>query len=417
MDQQVPFAQAIPIPVPYVGSSDYSVPSNAITSSFSLAPINQNGISEDQIKQLEEQGFTRGLAQAVGETTDVFPLRIWIVDNSGSMTQNDGHRFVETSKSSDVKVVSCTRWKEIQETVEYHARMAALLKAPTIFRLLNKPENNVCPPVFGIADKGEHLIDSDLQVALRTIMNTGLTGVTPLCRHIYEIRDQITILAPQLQAEGRKVSIIIATDGLPTDEGGYGGALQRNQFISALRSFEGLPVWIVIRLCTDEDSVVKFYNDLDSQLELSIEVLDDFMGEAKKVYNINKWLTYSLPLHRCREMGFHHGIFHLFNERKFTKGELRDFCMLLLGKDQFDGVVDPEENFDKFSSQISKLVKKEKKQWNPHKRHVTPIIDIDKYRGKLDKYKGKLDKYKGSGSFRDSKILLEAQKFSKAKLF
>lgn len=27
---------------------------------------------------------------------------------------SDGHRFVETKKKDDVKVVSCTRWTEIQ---------------------------------------------------------------------------------------------------------------------------------------------------------------------------------------------------------------------------------------------------------------------------------------------------------------
>ena len=64
-----------------------------------------------------------------------FPLRIWVVDNSGSMTKNDGHRMVETTKKDDVKIVGCTRWTEIQETVDYHAQMAALLQAPTVFRV------------------------------------------------------------------------------------------------------------------------------------------------------------------------------------------------------------------------------------------------------------------------------------------
>jgi len=337
-------------------------------------------ISEEQIRQLEQQGYTRGLAKAIGNNNDMFALRIWIVDNSGSMAHNDGHRFIETAKSSDVKVVSCTRWREIQETVEYHVRMAALLKAPTVFRLLNNPGGRVGPQIFGVADKGDHLIDSDLQVALSTITNAQPSGVTPLCRHIYEIQQQISTMAPQLQAEGRKIAVIIATDGLPTDEGGYGGVSKQNEFTTALRSLEGLPVWIVIRLCTDEDSVVNFYNDLDSQLELSIEVLDDFIGEATEVHGFNRWLNYSLVLHRCREMGFHDRLFDLLDERKLTKGELRDFCILMLGRDQFDGVADPEESFDSFATAITRMVKKEKKQWNPVKKHSTHILDINKHK-------------------------------------
>ena len=51
------------------------------------------------------------------------------------MSNTDGHRFVETSSSKNIKVVTCTRWAEIQETVLYHAEISALLQAPTVFRV------------------------------------------------------------------------------------------------------------------------------------------------------------------------------------------------------------------------------------------------------------------------------------------
>jgi len=69
-------------------------------------------------------------------------------------------------------------------------------------------------------------------------------------------------------------------------------------FIDALRSLEGIPVWIVVRVCSDEESVMSFYNDLDSQLELSLEVIDDFLGESREVHQCNPWLNYALPMHR-----------------------------------------------------------------------------------------------------------------------
>merc|ERR1712238_464114 len=93
---------------------------------------------------------------------------------------------------------------------------------------------------------------------------------------------------------------------------------------------------------TDDDHIVNFYNDIDAQLELSIEVLDDFRGEAKEVYQHNKWLNYALPLHRCREMGYHHRLFDMLDERTLTKGELREFCLILFGDAHFDGVPDPD---------------------------------------------------------------------------
>ena len=39
---------------------------------------------------------------------------------------------------------------------------------------------------------------------------------------------------------------------------------------------EGLPVWVVIRLCTNEKKVTEFYNQIDEVLEFNLEVLDDF---------------------------------------------------------------------------------------------------------------------------------------------
>ena len=46
-----------------------------------------------------------------------------------------------------------------------------------------------------------------------------------------------------------------------------------------------------------------YWNQVDSQVELSLDVLDDFVGEAIEIYQFNPWLTYGLPLHRAREFG------------------------------------------------------------------------------------------------------------------
>ncbi len=49
-----------------------------------------------------------------------------------------GHRIVETMKHNDIKVVDCTRWEEIKECVNFHAQLATLVRAPTVFRVSNK---------------------------------------------------------------------------------------------------------------------------------------------------------------------------------------------------------------------------------------------------------------------------------------
>ena len=90
---------------------------------------------------------------------------------------------------------------------------------------------------------------------------------------------------------------------MPTDEMGISSEYATNEFVQAMRLLEGLHIWIGIRLCTDDDDVVNFYNDLDEQIELSLEVLDDYVGEAQEVYEFNSWLNYGLPIHRLREFG------------------------------------------------------------------------------------------------------------------
>jgi hypothetical protein len=291
-------------------------------------------------RELAHQGYTRGHAVSLARTIQNFPLRIWVVDNSGSMQHTDGHRFVETSRKCEFKVVDCSRWNELRDCVIYHAQMAAALGAPTIFRMLNDPRCGPNSRQFSIGECSldEHVLKEEVDRAKAIMTSTQPGGVTPLIQHIEEIRQMVKELEPNLRGDGCRVAIILATDGLPTDDCGLGGPAIQQQFVEALRGLEALPVWLVIRLCTDEEEVANFYNSLDEQLELSVDVLDDFLGESKEVHEHNPWLNYALPLHRLREMGYHDRLFDLLDERCLTTDELREFCSMLL----LDGVASAE---------------------------------------------------------------------------
>jgi hypothetical protein len=132
-------------------------------------------------------------------------------------------------------------------------------------------------------------------------------------------------MAPAVKATGQRVAITIATDGMPTNEEGYGGEDQRQTFVKALRMLEGLPVWVVIRLCTDDKMISDLYNNLDASLELSVDVLDDFTAEAEEIHE-------------------HDHLFDLIDERPFIKSEVRDYCATMFGESKMDGVPDPSMN-------------------------------------------------------------------------
>ena len=202
----------------------------------SLVPeINSNPsqrLSEVQIQKLMEQGFTKGLAESLNQTKDAFALRIWVVDNSGSMQQNDGHRIVGDFKGGRLSMVDCSRWDEIRECVEYHVRMASLLRAPTRFRLLNNPYLGSSSSSFSIA---EDLNSSSTEVtdSITFLRRVRPGGCTPLTQHILDIHCEISQMSPALRSTGRRVAVIIATDGLPTDERGYGGERYQQEFVQA----------------------------------------------------------------------------------------------------------------------------------------------------------------------------------------
>jgi hypothetical protein len=294
------------------------------------------------------------------------------------MTKGDGHRIAESRSAKVVKLVGCSRWNELQQTVEYHAEMSALLKAPTVFRLLNDPGRIVGPQQFSVAERGGEFLQEDVSVAKKTMTNASPSGCTPLSRHIVEIRENIVAMLPQLESTGQKVAIILATDGLPSDTYGVSDSSTRLESERNVRSLAGLPVWVVVRLCTDEADVVEYYNNLDSHLELSLEVLDDWVGEAQEIYGTNPWLNYGICLHRMREMGFHNRLFDLLDERALNLSELNEFFTFLFGPEAFDGAPDPSLDFKAFMHHVKTVSSKAGQLWNPVSKRMGPWIDVKK---------------------------------------
>jgi hypothetical protein len=235
-DSEIPVAMGFPTAPPESVFYEGAPPTSA---SAMMMPRQQQETSaklpETARQGLAKQGFTAGLIEALENNCKrAFTNSIWIVDNSGSMQTQDGKRIVLTTTSTGhhhhdnhhhksafggssdgtYKFVPCTRWAEMQQTVDYHAQLAALLEFPTTFRLLNDPGRMVGPAVFTVTSS------YDLAIAQSTMEQCQPAGVTPLSHHIREIAATVQSMADSLRQNGQRVTVTLATDGTPTDERG-----------------------------------------------------------------------------------------------------------------------------------------------------------------------------------------------------
>jgi hypothetical protein len=171
--------------------------------------------------------------------------------------------------------------------------------------------------VIGQRD-GTTTSETNLSALLRALDGSP-NGGTPLCKHIREIMEQIRAVAPTLRANGHKATVVICTDGESSD----------GDMTAAIAPMKDLPVQIVLRMCTDDEEVTNYWNGIDSRLELGIDILDDFAGEAKEVTTANPWLVYGEPLHRLREWGVSIKEFDLLDEAKLSSDQMRTLCAYL----------------------------------------------------------------------------------------
>jgi len=205
-------------------------------------------------------------------------------------------------------------------------------------------------------------------------------GKTPLHEAVLEVRKDIVQQAHQLRADGMKVTIVICTDGTNNPASSDGVWNHYTELEEALDKLCGLPVNVVIRLCTDHGYDVEFYNNLDEKMDretsFELDVLDDYEAEAKEVYEHNPWLNYALVLHRMREMGLQssHRLLDSLDQRPFDYDEIRSFCVLLFGT---ESLPDPLCEMEEFKLAIEELQSREQLHWNPSKQSMTSWIDLD----------------------------------------
>jgi hypothetical protein len=133
----------------------------------------------------------------------------------------------------------------------------------------------------------------------------------------------------------------------------------------------------VIRLCTDQDEIVRYWSGIDDQLELNMDVIDDPVGEGKEIQRLNNWLTYAEPLHRLREFGVTAKELDMIDETKLSHEQMRGMCAFLFGVNSQD-LPHPEADWAQFAQSLSILNDKEPLVWNSLTQQPCKWIDMNK---------------------------------------
>mmetsp|Transcript_16650 Transcript_16650/g.27598 ORF Transcript_16650/g.27598 Transcript_16650/m.27598 type:complete len:420 (+) Transcript_16650:229-1488(+) len=356
--------------------------------------IPNRSVVEDNriVDYLRSQGFTIGLARTLIMNTDVFPARIWLIDNSGSMNSADGHRVV-TNASKKISNIACTRWEEVTSTLLWHANFSAMMKAPTAIRLIHAPSLGQAQQV-GIASS-EHVDVRSEMTRLREVLRPKPCGSGGQLRHLREIINSC-LATPLGLLKENSMAIVYVTDRLPVDDDGKEGKEVTEKFVEVLSRLQGFPVWVVIRLSTDEQRVVDFYNEIDEKMSfvsieslnptgligshVKLDILDDYVSEAENVNEHNPWLNYAYPLHLCKESAVKFPVFDVLNDRPLQTQELVDFCNLLFDRNQTAWALQPLPNpmthYADFRTEVLELNRRNGTLYNPIKRRVLPWIDM-----------------------------------------
>jgi hypothetical protein len=157
-------------------------------------------------KFLSKYSWPKGLREIVIRGCRKVPLRFFLVDDSGSMIINDGKRLV--SQGNTARLIKCTRWAELTESMLFLAELSESLQVVSDFRLLNGAD----PVLVGLGDD-----DGESLRFFREVLNESPAGPTPLCTHIEAIVQCISSVEQELRANNQKAVVMIATDGESSD--------------------------------------------------------------------------------------------------------------------------------------------------------------------------------------------------------
>jgi hypothetical protein len=179
---------------------------------------------------------------------------ILICDDSASMCELSSYMSLKTNK-----MMSNTRWDELQETVEVIVELGILLDDDGIdIWFLNRDQ-----PIKNVKCKE----------TVTNLFNIKPSGRTPLTRCLRRVINEPSA-KPKL--------ILVVTDGEPNDDDGNSDC---NNFVNLLKSRDAKKNRISIIACTTVDAQIEWLNRVDGEVE-NVDVIDDYISERDQILKV-----------------------------------------------------------------------------------------------------------------------------------
>lgn len=177
-----------------------------------------------------------------------------ICDDSGSMVEPSTYLSLKTNK-----MVTKTRWDELQETVENIVELCILLDDDGIdIWFLNRDF-----PIKNVTSK-----DTVMQ-----LFNKKPCGRTPLTR----VTERV-----MMEPSNKPKLILIITDGEPNNDDGYPDC---DNFLRLLKKRNVDQNRISILACTSSDSQMDWLERVDKEAK-HVDVVDDYLTEREQILKI-----------------------------------------------------------------------------------------------------------------------------------
>lgn len=271
------------------------------------APVNIDSPYEFELNE-----YPIGLRRLLYGSKDI--VRYIILDDSGSMVFEDGkldERNLTEEEKGLVNVknvdrygfIKSTRWRELIHTVKMIVNILERANIKMIVVLLN---SDTCFEINETINNKQYLFD--------TLEKINCTRLTPLCQNI----NKFLLYKAKNPAN---YSLIIITDGESSD----------GDMKIAMRPLENIDILVTVKLCTNSDRLLNYWNDIDKNLEFNIDIIDDFVSESREVSSVNSWINYNQILHSFKLLGCNTRKIDFLDEKPLSQEEKLKFINEVFG--------------------------------------------------------------------------------------